>query len=333
MPRAARNEAEELNKAISHTFGDIPGVPLFTEWPNREACRQDSIHMPTMAGIQGTKKDGAYSIVISNHYKDDMDYGSAIIYTGAGGRQKYSNKDPTKRIHFGPQIYDQTWDDWGNRALLKSKHTGKPVRVIRTSDCESKYAPLTGLRYDGLYAVRSSWKERNADHLIICRYQLERLPGQAPIPIRGERQRQTLTPAPVSSSSTPAAASYPAPARSSAFVAPLSSSFRTSASTRYLRHGPRSGPPRGDAESPNDDDYDMNENAEDTEEREESPRIKNEDLESEAMNIEGNNQEQIKVEQAENSVQHRKRRISSVSSEPVNKLQRLTQGMKRELHI
>jgi len=64
-----------------------------------------------------------------------------------------------------------------------------------------------------------------------------------------------------------------------------------------------------------------------------NPRVKNEEVESESMDIEGDNQGQIKVEEAGNSVQHRKRRTSSLSPRPANKLQRLTQGMKRELHV
>lgn len=62
------------------------------------------------------------------------------IYTGAGGRQRWSEKDPSKRVcsirrrfcrkifliiitlqlYFGPQNRDQTWDDWGNRSLVVS---------------------------------------------------------------------------------------------------------------------------------------------------------------------------------------------------------------------
>jgi len=72
-----------------------------------------------MAGIQGTKKDGAYSVVISNHYKDDMDYGSAIIYTGAGTNLQMSTRRaavsektcrwPPKVFRQGPNEADSFW--------------------------------------------------------------------------------------------------------------------------------------------------------------------------------------------------------------------------------
>ncbi|KIM58347.1 hypothetical protein SCLCIDRAFT_1218693, partial [Scleroderma citrinum Foug A] len=109
-------------------------MPLFL----RSMCAESAVHRPLMAGIYGTRDEGAYSIVLSGGYKDDEDRGDTIIYTGAGGRQRWSEKDPSKRVcsirrrfcrkifliiitlqlYFGPQNRDQTWDDWGNRSLV-----------------------------------------------------------------------------------------------------------------------------------------------------------------------------------------------------------------------
>jgi E3 ubiquitin-protein ligase UHRF1 len=36
-----------------------------------------------------------------------------------------------------------------------SSETGKPVRVIRGHELESKFAPWEGFRYDGLYICKS----------------------------------------------------------------------------------------------------------------------------------------------------------------------------------
>ncbi|KAL4063564.1 hypothetical protein V8B97DRAFT_1524280 [Scleroderma yunnanense] len=147
-------------------------------------CSGAAVHRPLMAGISGSKYEGAYSIVFSAGYKSNEDEGDVIIYTGAGGRQQWSDKDPTKRLRFGPQIHDQTWDDWGNNSLVVSRITGRPVRVVRGWMACTKYSPAEGYRYDGLYTVVSHWMEKNEDNLDICRYRLERLPAQAPIPLR-----------------------------------------------------------------------------------------------------------------------------------------------------
>ncbi|MFE4626182.1 YDG/SRA domain-containing protein [Streptomyces mirabilis] len=46
---------------------------------------------PLQAGICGTKKTGAESIVVSSGYKDEVDYGSAIVCTGHGGQDSAGN--------------------------------------------------------------------------------------------------------------------------------------------------------------------------------------------------------------------------------------------------
>lgn len=45
-----------------------------------------------MSGIHGVANDGAYSIVISSGYEDDIDEGDEFIYTGSGGRDLSGNK-------------------------------------------------------------------------------------------------------------------------------------------------------------------------------------------------------------------------------------------------
>ncbi|KAG1851589.1 PUA-like domain-containing protein [Suillus subalutaceus] len=127
------------------------------------------------------KKTGAFSIVVSCHYKDDKDFGDTIYYTGTGGRKRWSDGCPPKRLRLGPQVFDQQWSDQGNEALVKSRDTGNAVRVIRSHKVLSDFAPAKGYRYDGLYTVESAWKEKNSKGLDICRYRLERVPGQPPL--------------------------------------------------------------------------------------------------------------------------------------------------------
>lgn len=45
----------------------------------------------------------------------------------------------------------------GNLALSQSVKTGNPVRVIRGYKLPTVFAPETGYRYDGLYAVTKCW--------------------------------------------------------------------------------------------------------------------------------------------------------------------------------
>lgn len=168
-------------RLLAQRFGEIPGVPVGTKWESRKDCSDAGVHRPYMAGIHGTKETGALSIVISCYYKDDKDFGDTIYYTGTGGRKRWSDGCPPKRLRLGPQIFDQQWSDSGNEALVKSRDTGNPVRVIRSYKVVSDFAPAEGYRYDGLYTVESAWKEKNPKGLDICRYRLERVPGQPPL--------------------------------------------------------------------------------------------------------------------------------------------------------
>ncbi|KIK39267.1 hypothetical protein CY34DRAFT_808518 [Suillus luteus UH-Slu-Lm8-n1] len=169
-------------RLLAQRFGEIPGVPVGAKWESRKDCSSAGVHRPLMAGIQGTKETGALSIVVSCYYKDDKDFGDTIYYTGTGGRKRWSDDFPPKRLRLGPQIFDQQWSDSGNEALVKSRDTGNPVRVIRSHKVVSDFAPAEGYRYDGLYTVESAWKEKNPKGLDICRYRLERVPGQPPLP-------------------------------------------------------------------------------------------------------------------------------------------------------
>jgi putative restriction endonuclease len=114
--------------------------------------------------------DGADSIVVSGGYIDDQDLGDVIIYTGAGG-----NDPQTKR-----QVADQTVDQPGNAGLITSQLVGNPVRMTRGAHKGSLFAPTSGFRYDGLFAVVDHWMEVGRDGFRIVRYRLEKLPDGAP---------------------------------------------------------------------------------------------------------------------------------------------------------
>ena len=144
-------------------FGEIDGVPPGTWFESRTALRASGVHRPPQAGICGTHAEGAESILLSGGYKDDLDRGDTILYTGAGGR------DPQSGDHVGHQEMKR-----GNAALARSAATGRPVRVVRAAHPDVHDAPPSGFRYDGLYRVVDYWAEPGQDGFIVYRFELER---------------------------------------------------------------------------------------------------------------------------------------------------------------
>ena len=100
--------------APERLFGHVPGYPEGSLFENRAELNESRVHIPTKAGISGSQKEGAESIVLSGGYEDDTDYGGVLIYTGHGGR------DPNS----GQQVHDQRLTR-GNRALALSKLVSK----------------------------------------------------------------------------------------------------------------------------------------------------------------------------------------------------------------
>ncbi len=153
-------------------FGHVPGYPEGSLFCDREELYEAGVHRHRQAGIAGSQKEGAESIVLSGGYEDDQDFGNTIIYTGYGGRDSKT----------GQQTHDQPFTRW-NRALAYSSQNGLPVRVIRGSNHDSPYSPPTGYSYDGLYTVESFWHEIGKSGFRIWRFRLVRIsehfaPGQ-----------------------------------------------------------------------------------------------------------------------------------------------------------
>jgi predicted restriction endonuclease len=182
-------------------YGAVPGIAVGRIYPSREALSKAKVHRPLMAGICGTKaRGGAESIVVSGGYPDDQDYGEVIIYTGHGGR------DPAT----GRQVKDQDLTDSGNAALVASRISGRPVRVIRGANGVFEHSPAEGYRYDGLFVVDDHWSSIGLDRFLIWQFRLRQLgqesesdevlrgatdipmPAGNPAPNRNERIARTL---------------------------------------------------------------------------------------------------------------------------------------------
>ena len=134
-------------------FGELPGYPEGTSFASRGALARADVHRPRVAGICGSAKEGAESVVLAGAYEDDEDRGDVVLYTGAGGR------DPRT----GRQVRDQALTR-GNLALATSKATGRPVRLVRRIG--------DGYRYDGLYFVEGYWQEPGQAGPLVWRFKL-----------------------------------------------------------------------------------------------------------------------------------------------------------------
>lgn len=150
----------------------------------RDECAKARIHTSTKAGISGGR-DGAYSIVMSGGYSDDVDKGDTMcvsdrcfldrfaspavhrLYTGTGGRDDENSRyggGNNRSWGGGEQTKDQTFEHKDNGALYVRSHDlaggtdliivqlsyklGKPVRVIRGHQLNSRYAPWEGFVID-----------------------------------------------------------------------------------------------------------------------------------------------------------------------------------------
>ncbi|KAJ7727325.1 PUA-like domain-containing protein [Mycena maculata] len=160
-------------------YGPIPGIPVFSTFTSRHECSKAGVHAHTLKGIHGTKDGPAYSIVMSGRYEDNSDKGDAFVYTGEGGR--LTVLPGGKKTRSGPQVKDQEWVG-GNKSLQLSQISGNPVRVVRGHRLNSRYAPVEGYRYDGLYQVTEATRAVGKTGFVTCQFTFERLPGQPPLP-------------------------------------------------------------------------------------------------------------------------------------------------------
>lgn len=149
-------------------FGEIANVSVGRCFSTRLELAQTGIHRPLQAGISGSEKEGADSIVLSGGYEDDLDFGNVIIYTGHGGRDENSKT----------QTQDQTLSRQ-NKALAISYEYNYPIRVIRGANKHSKFAPAQGYRYDGLYKIDDYWHEKGKSGFLVWKFRLVKLDNDA----------------------------------------------------------------------------------------------------------------------------------------------------------
>uniref|UniRef100_A0A8D0L6Y8 E3 ubiquitin-protein ligase UHRF n=1 Tax=Sphenodon punctatus TaxID=8508 RepID=A0A8D0L6Y8_SPHPU len=181
---ACVGRTRECTIVPSNHYGPVPGVPVGTMWKFRVQVSESGVHRPHVAGIHGRSNDGAYSLVLSGGYEDDVDHGNSFTYTGSGGRdlsgnkrtaeqscdQKLTNMNRALALNCSAPINDK------DGAVAKDWRAGKPVRVVRNvkGGKHSKYAPVEGNRYDGIYKVAKYWPETGKSGFLVWRYMLMR---------------------------------------------------------------------------------------------------------------------------------------------------------------
>ncbi|KAL0958378.1 hypothetical protein HGRIS_000520 [Hohenbuehelia grisea] len=89
------------------------------------------------------------------------------------------------------QVGDQKFEG-PNLALKLNQSYRMPVRVVRGHGLNSKYAPIEGYRYDGLYDVVEAKLEKGKEGFMMCRYKLVRFDTAGyEIPIQSDTRRAT----------------------------------------------------------------------------------------------------------------------------------------------
>ncbi|KAL3157789.1 hypothetical protein ABBQ32_012213 [Trebouxia sp. C0010 RCD-2024] len=159
---------KELRGQLSppRVHGHIPGVELGARFGGRGEIAILGIHTQMMRGIDSFKGAPAYCIVMSGGYRDDVDAGLEVQYTGEGGQSK------------GKHVRDQTWTS-GNLALQDSLRLQVPVRVVRGSHEKSNKMKELVYTYDGLYQVTAATLETGQEGFKICKFKLKALPGHS----------------------------------------------------------------------------------------------------------------------------------------------------------
>jgi len=142
-------------------FGEIPGINEGDIFESRNEIKNLGGHRNTQKGIDGNRHEGAAAIVLSGGYKDDIDQGLEILYTGSGGRND-------KKV----LIKDQTWENNDNASLISSMNLGKPIRVFRGAKHNSEFSPKIGYQYAGLYSIVDAFEDIGENGFKICRFKL-----------------------------------------------------------------------------------------------------------------------------------------------------------------
>ncbi len=89
---------------------------------------------------------------MSGGYGEDIDLGKVVVYTGCGGRRRN-----------GTPFEHQSMGNHYNKALRTNYEQQIALRLVRSSQLNSGFAPQVGWTYDGIYQVKFYWREKGPD--------------------------------------------------------------------------------------------------------------------------------------------------------------------------
>lgn len=163
-----RRKSKVIDKSYQSRRADVFGHNGLTpgDWFPVQLCALfRGAHGAPQAGIYADAR-GAYSVVVSGMYSTlDRDKGNSLLYSSSCS---HNNKDK----------WQPTPSTRGTRTLELAIQTGNPVRVLRAKAAESRYAPMEGIRYNGLYHVVEKRLPQKAHKGRYEQFELQRVQGQ-----------------------------------------------------------------------------------------------------------------------------------------------------------
>ncbi|KAL9066807.1 MAG: hypothetical protein Q9161_007313 [Pseudevernia consocians] len=164
-PRQQPDVNEPAYQSIMWNITVTDGLTVGQWFPFRICALNAGAHGATQAGIAGSEKTGAFSVVVSSDYDDlDKDEGDVLLYSGSNSAL---NEDPAN-----PVMTHAT------RAMQRSYNDHRPIRVLRTAGGKWRNCPAKGIRYDGLYRIISDGIARNGRGGAYVRFKLVREANQ-----------------------------------------------------------------------------------------------------------------------------------------------------------
>lgn len=152
------------------------GLQIGQWWPLRLAMLRDGAHGSAEGGIAGNEYLGAVSCVIGGGASREIDH-------------DYPDVDMGDRVLYCSTVHGNGLMTKHTKLMLRAYHNSNPVRLFRGAKLRSKYAPSTGIRYDGLYKIQSF--EELDKKTKLYRFTMQREPGQCPIRYKGLEVRPT----------------------------------------------------------------------------------------------------------------------------------------------
>ncbi|XP_021855623.2 histone-lysine N-methyltransferase, H3 lysine-9 specific SUVH5-like [Spinacia oleracea] len=193
----AMNELTKEGKIIkrcSSIIGPVPGVEVGDRFRYRVELVIVGLHKHNERGIDtttdssGLKKVATCVVANSDHF-DKINDPNILTYIGEGGKPRGKTVgNPNPKLDSKPS--DQELKG-GNLALLESKMSSSPVRVVkgfkvnRMCPRRGRTVERTEYIYDGLYEVKSCEKKQGLMKNWIFEFELFRCPGQPDICLKG----------------------------------------------------------------------------------------------------------------------------------------------------